>query len=75
MCHRARMARGMVHPAVPSTFTFGDFQIDLDAFGNVVGIEEDVDAGCLADCLVDRFRVFGHAQQEGLVVHRLELSW
>jgi len=22
------MARGMVHPAVPSTFTFGDFQID-----------------------------------------------
>ena len=28
MCHRARMARGMVHPAVPSTFTFGDFQID-----------------------------------------------
>ena len=28
MCRRARMARGMVHPAVPSTFTFGDFQID-----------------------------------------------
>ena len=48
-------------------------QVHLDALGGVVGIEEDVDAGGLADGLVDHLGVFGHVQGERLVGEQLQL--
>ena len=49
-------------------------QVHLDALGVVVGIEEDIDAGGLADGLVDDLGVFGHVQRERLVGERFELG-
>ena len=49
-------------------------EVDLDALGGVVGIEEHIDAGGLADGLVDDLGVLGHVQRERLVRDGLELD-
>ena len=49
-------------------------QVHLNALGGVVGVEEHVDAGGLADGLVDHLGVFGHVQRQRLVGDRLELG-
>ena len=54
----------------------GDYvgEIDLDALGRVVRIKKDVDAGRLANCLVDDLCVLGVMQGERLVGDGLELD-
>ena len=49
-------------------------EIDGDALGGVVGIEEDVEAGGLADGLIDDLDVFDHVQGDGIVRDGLELD-
>ena len=38
-------------------------EVDRDALGGVVGIEEDVEAGGLADGLIDDFDVLDHVDE------------
>ncbi len=42
-------------------------EINRNALGGVVGIEEHVDPGCLADGLIDDLDVLDHVQRDGVV--------
>ena len=47
-------------------------EVDGDALGAVVGIEEDVEAGCFADGVIDYLDVFDHVERDGIVRDGLE---